>query len=183
MKPSQFQNGGRGTRIRFATAESTLGWVLVAATERGVCAIDLGDDPARLEERLRERFPQAEFEDDPGFRQWLDQVVAFVASPNEGFNLLLDIQGTAFQRRVWETLQHIPAGSTASYSEIAGQIGRPKAARAVAQACASNKIAVAIPCHRVVRGDGALGGYRWGIERKRLLLKRERQERESEPRF
>lgn len=178
MKPSQFRNGGQGTRIRFAMTESYLGWVLVAATERGICAIDLDDDPALLKERLLERFPYAEFENDSDFWQWLDQVVAFLESPHEGFNLPLDIQGTAFQRRVWETLQDIPAGSTASYAEIAGQMGRPKAARAVAQACASNKIAVAIPCHRVVRSDGTLAGYRWGLERKRLLLEREREERE-----
>ena len=174
MKPSAYRDGGPGVHIRFAVTQCHLGWVLVAATEQGICAIDFADTPQVLEERLRARFPEAELVGhDPDFRTWIAQVLAFLESPHEGLDLPLDVQGTAFQRRVWTALQEIPPGSTASYADIAARIGNPKAARAVAQACAANRIAVAIPCHRVVRSDGGLGGYRWGSERKRELLERE----------
>jgi AraC family transcriptional regulator of adaptative response/methylated-DNA-[protein]-cysteine methyltransferase len=174
MQPSKYRNGGQDLRIRFAVAQCYLGWVLIAATEEGVCAIDLGDDPKRLEQALRAKFSRAEFVDqDPALMTWVAQVLAFLESPRERLDLPLDIKGTAFQQRVWQALQEIPPGATASYADIAARIDSPKAARAVAQACASNRIAVAIPCHRVVRSDGNLGGYRWGRERKRRLLERE----------
>jgi AraC family transcriptional regulator of adaptative response/methylated-DNA-[protein]-cysteine methyltransferase len=176
MKPAAYQKGGRGMRIRFALAQTYLGWALVAATEQGICAIDFGASRAALEAQLHARFPEAECRsDDPEFAAWVAQVVAFVEAPKRGLDLPLDIQGTAFQRRVWAALREIPPGSTASYAEIAARIGNPKAVRAVAQACASNTLAVAVPCHRVVRSDGDLSGYRWGVERKRALLEREAQ--------
>jgi AraC family transcriptional regulator of adaptative response/methylated-DNA-[protein]-cysteine methyltransferase len=177
MRPSEYRKGGQGLQIRFAVAPCYLGWVLVAATAKGICAIDLAADTDVLEERLRIRFPEAEFvENDPDFRVWVKRVLAFLDSPGDGLDLPLDIKGTAFQRRVWLALQEIPVGSTASYADIAARIGNRKAARAVAQACASNNIAVAVPCHRAVRSDGGLGGYRWGGERKRALLEREARE-------
>lgn len=175
MKPSAYRKGGHGTRIRYSVAQCYLGWVLIAATEKGVCAIDFDDAPEALSERLRVRFPQAEFVDGgPAFSAWVARILAFLESPRDGLDLPLDIRGTAFQRRVWTALQEIPPGSTAGYAEVAARIDNPKAARAVAQACASNAIAVAIPCHRVVRSDGDLGGYQWGSERKRRLLEREK---------
>jgi AraC family transcriptional regulator of adaptative response/methylated-DNA-[protein]-cysteine methyltransferase len=174
MTPSQYKQGAAGHRIRIATAQSVLGWVLVAATEKGICAIDFGDGPQALTARLRARFPQAEvLEDDPAFATWVAQVTAFIETPRRDLALPLDVQGTAFQQRVWKALQQIPPGSTASYAEVARRIGRPTAARAVADACASNVLAVAIPCHRVLRADRVLGGYRWGADRKRALLERE----------
>ena len=174
MNPSVFRNGGHSTRIRFAVSECDLGWVLVAATEKGICAIDFGDTPESLEEHLHTRFPKAKFiQDDPNFDGWVAQVLAFLEAPRQELSLPLDIRGTAFQQRVWAALQAVPAGSTATYGDIAARIGSPKAARAVAQACAANQVAVAVPCHRIVRGDGGLGGYRWGSERKRTLLDRE----------
>ena len=174
MPPSTYKNGGAGTEIRFALGQSVLGWMLVAATERGVCAIEIGDAPATLKDRLRALFPQAQLRAaDPAFTAWVEAVAAFIEAPERGLDLPLDVQGTAFQRRVWQALRDIPAGATASYRELAERIGQPGAARAVASACAANPIAVAIPCHRVVRGDGGLGGYRWGVERKRALLERE----------
>ncbi|MCI0399308.1 MAG: bifunctional DNA-binding transcriptional regulator/O6-methylguanine-DNA methyltransferase Ada [Chloroflexi bacterium] len=174
MRPAAYQNGAQGLPIWLATKLSYLGWVLVAATAQGICAIEFGESPEMLSERLRDRFPQAEFQDsDPAFEATVAQVLAFLESPQQGLDLPLDVQGTAFQRRVWLALQQIPAGATMSYGDVAARIGSPKAGRAVAQACASNGIAVAIPCHRVVRGNGELGGYRWGIERKRALLERE----------
>jgi AraC family transcriptional regulator of adaptative response/methylated-DNA-[protein]-cysteine methyltransferase len=177
MKPSAYRKGGAGMRIRFAIAPCTLGWVLVAATDKGICAIDLGDGSEWLVERLRARFPEAELvEGDPILAGWMDLVLSFLDSPGEGLDLPLDILGTAFQRRVWLALRQIAPGTTASYGEVAARIGNPKAARAVAQACATNVLAVAVPCHRVIRGDGQLGGYRWGSERKRWLLAREAQE-------
>ena len=157
--------------IRYTTAPCSLGWVLIAATDAGVCAIDLGDTPEFLEGRLRARFPKAEFvEGDPGFRAWTAQVLAFLDAPHGSLDIPLDIQGTAFQRRVWMALREVAPGAMVSYGEIAARLGSPKAARAVAQACASNPLAVAVPCHRVVRKDGTLGGYRWGSERKRRLF-------------
>lgn len=174
MKPSVYKKGGEGIPIRYAIVESYLGWVLVAATEQGICKIAFDDRPEILYSRLKADFPQAELHDnDPEFKTIIAQTLTFLETPEQGLDLPLDIQGTAFQRRVWAALQTIEPGSTASYSEIARKIGKPKAARAVAKACAANNIAVAIPCHRVVRNDGDLGGYRWGIERKQALLKRE----------
>ena len=162
-------------RIRFAIVDSYLGLALVAWTEKGLCAITLGDDQNVLTEDLRKRFPKAEFvEMAPHFGETVERVVAFLESPGTGLELPLDIRGTAFQQRVWMALRAIPSGSTVSYGEIAARIGNPRAVRAVATACASNSIAVAIPCHRVVRKNGDLAGYRWGLERKRALLDRER---------
>jgi AraC family transcriptional regulator of adaptative response/methylated-DNA-[protein]-cysteine methyltransferase len=183
MTPRIYKMGAAGLRLRVAVASSLLGWVLVAATDRGICSIDLGDTPQSLVERLRLRFPKAEVcQDDSGFAGWVSRVVAVIEVPAHGFDLPLDIQGTAFQQRVWKALREIPPGSTKSYSEIAAQIGRPTAARAVGRACASNRLAVVIPCHRAVRGDGGLGGYRWGSERKQQLLEREaREAREMAP--
>ncbi len=164
----------RDRPIRFAAARTDLGWVLVAATERGICAIDLGDSREALIGNLRTRFKGSKLQDgDPEFIRWVDQVAGLIESPRSGLVLPLDIRGTVFQRRVWRELRAIPPGKTASYSEIARRIGTPRAARAVARACASNSLAVAIPCHRVVRKDGGPGGYRWGIGRKRALLERE----------
>ena len=174
MKPSEYQTGALGLAIHFALAHSYLGWVLVATTEQGICRIDLGDTPEILQERLRVEFPEADLQTGgEGFSAVVAEVLALLEAPERGLSLPLDIQGTAFQRRVWTALQDIPAGTTASYGDVAAKIGSPKAARAVAQACASNHIAVAIPCHRVVRSNGDLGGYRWGIDRKRAILERE----------
>ncbi|MGH6886748.1 MAG: bifunctional DNA-binding transcriptional regulator/O6-methylguanine-DNA methyltransferase Ada, partial [Geminicoccales bacterium] len=174
MTPTEFRAGGNGAAIRFAVGECSLGSILVAATGKGVCAILFGDDPDTLVRDLQDRFPKARLIGaDEEFEQLVATVVGFVEAPAQGLDLPLDVRGTAFQQRVWQALREIPSGSTASYAEIALRIGRPKAVRAVAQACASNGIAVAIPCHRVVRNDGALSGYRWGVERKRALLKRE----------
>ncbi|MEM9108355.1 MAG: bifunctional DNA-binding transcriptional regulator/O6-methylguanine-DNA methyltransferase Ada, partial [Pseudomonadota bacterium] len=174
MRPTQYRDGGRDTRIKFAVGECTLGSVLIAATERGVCAIDFGEQPEQLVQMLQDRFPKAELiGDDPEFQNVVAAVIRYVENPTESFDLPLDIRGTAFQQRVWNTLRTIPAGRTVSYSDIAREIGQPKAVRAVAGACSANKIAVAIPCHRVVRTDGALSGYRWGVERKQALLNRE----------
>jgi AraC family transcriptional regulator, regulatory protein of adaptative response / methylated-DNA-[protein]-cysteine methyltransferase len=175
MTPTEFRSGGNGASIRFAVGECSLGTILVAATGRGICAILLGDDPDALVRELQDRFPKAHLIGaDAEFERLVATVVGFVEAPARGLDLPLDVRGTAFQQRVWEALRKIPSGSTASYAEIAQRIGRPKAVRAVAQACASNRIAVAIPCHRVVRTDGALSGYRWGVARKRALLDREK---------
>lgn len=174
MTPSRFRAGGSGASIRFAVGECSLGSILVAATDVGVCAISLGDDPKELVEDLQDRFPGARLiGGDPDFDERVARVVGFVEAPRVGLDLSLDIRGTAFQRRVWQALCRIPAGSTATYSEIARGIGAPKSVRAVAHACASNTIAVAIPCHRVVRTDGSPSGYRWGLARKRALIERE----------
>ena len=167
MKPAQYRDGGADARIMFAIAQSALGALLVARSARGVCAISLGDDPEPLLRELQERFPRAQLVGgDAGFEQLVAQVVGFVEAPQLGLDLPLDIRGTAFQQRVWEALCKVPAGETVSYAEIAARVGNPKSVRAVAQACAANRLAVAIPCHRVVRSDGALSGYRWGVERK-----------------
>ena len=174
MTPTRFRSGGSGAAIRFAVGECSLGSILVAATDKGVCAILLGDKPDALVRELEDRFPRATLiGGDEDFEQWVAKVVGFVEAPALGLDLPLDVRGTAFQQRVWQALRKIPAGATVTYSEIAQRIGAPKAVRAVGQACASNAIAVAIPCHRVVRNDGSLSGYRWGVERKRALLDRE----------
>jgi len=169
-----FRAGRVDARIRFAIGESSLGPILVARSDRGVCAILMGDEPEQLVSDLQSRFPQANLiEGDEDFEQLLTKVVGFIEAPAVGLDLPLDVRGTVFQRRVWQALREIPAGSTASYTDIASQIGSPKSVRAVAQACSANLLAVIIPCHRVLRNDGALSGYRWGIERKRALLDRE----------
>jgi AraC family transcriptional regulator of adaptative response/methylated-DNA-[protein]-cysteine methyltransferase len=174
MTPSSYRAGGSDHEIRFAIGACTLGAILVAATPRGVCAILLGDDPEALAHDLERRFPRAQLIGaDPEFERLVAQVVGLIEQPRLGTRLPLDIRGTAFQQRVWRALSRIPAGKTASYAEIASRIGAPRAVRAVAQACAANALAVAIPCHRVVRTDGELSGYRWGVERKRALLDRE----------
>ena len=171
MTPGRYRKGGEGELIRYATAATTLGRVLVAATDRGVCSIELGDSDEALEARLVARFPGAKLAgDDPEFAGRVQAVVALVDRPGVGLDLPLDVRGTAFQRLVWEALRRIEVGSTATYAEVARSIGRPTATRAVAGACAANLLAVVIPCHRVVREGGGLGGYRWGVERKRALL-------------
>jgi AraC family transcriptional regulator of adaptative response/methylated-DNA-[protein]-cysteine methyltransferase len=175
MTPSAYRDGGAGAVIRFAIGECSLGSILVAATAKGIAAILLGDDPQALLQDFEDRFPKATLEGgDAGFETLVARVVGLIEAPGTAFDLPLDISGTAFQQRVWQALRAIPAGATASYAKIAEAIGLPKATRAVAQACAANALAVAIPCHRVIRADGALSGYRWGIERKRALLARER---------
>lgn len=174
MPARDYKRGGADAEIRFAIGQCSLGAILVAQSQRGICAIFLGDDPELLANRLQDLFPNAKFVgDDVQFQQVVAQVVGFVEAPGLGLNLPLDIRGTAFQARVWQALQTIPPGTTVSYTDIAEQIGAPKAVRAVARACGANLVAVAIPCHRVVRRDGGLSGYRWGISRKRELLKRE----------
>ena len=175
MTPGTRRRGGSGETIRFVTVATPLGWALVAATERGICMTALGDDRDSLVEALRQRFPAAAvIAEDAGLKEWADRIVRFITAPDQNLDLPLDIRGTAFQARVWRALQKIPLGKTASYSEIAAALGQPKAVRAVAQACAANKLALIVPCHRVIRTDGDLGGYRWGLERKRALLARER---------
>lgn len=180
MSPTRYRNGGDGETIRFAVGACSLGSILVAATERGVCAILLGDDPERLVHDLERRFPRARLVGgDEAFESLVAKVVGLVEHPGVGLDLPLDLRGTAFQQRVWQALRAIPPGSTATYAEIARAIGMPKAVRAVAAACAANSLAVAIPCHRVVRSDGGLSGYRWGVERKRALLRREASDRDG----
>lgn len=176
MRPSDYKAGGTNAAIRFAVGECSLGAILVAQSQRGVCAIALGDDPAALVRQLEDRFPRAELiGGDAGFERLVAQVVGLVEAPGVGADLPLDIRGTAFQERVWRALREIPPGRTVSYTELARRLGLPRSVRAVAQACAANTLAVAIPCHRVVRSDGQLAGYRWGVERKRALLARERE--------
>ncbi len=171
MTPKRFQDGGRDTDIRFAVAESSLGPVLVAQSDKGVVAISLGDDPEALARELQDRFPKANLiGGDAGFEALVAQVIGLVEGRRTEARLPLDIRGTAFQQRVWQALRDIPPGKTATYAEVAQKIGQPEAVRAVAGACAANTLAVAIPCHRVVRTDGSLSGYRWGVERKRALL-------------
>ena len=174
MTPSAVRRGGEGEAIRFAIGEASLGAVLVAATDKGVCAITLGDDPDVLARELQDRFPRAELVGgDAAFERTIAAVIGLIEAPGKSLDLPLDIRGTAFQERVWRALRAIPPGRTATYAEIARAVGQPKAVRAVAQACAANPLAVAIPCHRVVRTDGDVSGYRWGVERKRALIARE----------
>lgn len=174
MTSTTFHSDNLGESIRFAIGECSLGSILVAATEQGVCAILLGDDPGALVRNLQNCFPKIQLiSGDKDFEHLLAKVVAFVEAPALSLDLPLDVRGTAFQQRVWQALREIPAGSTASYTEIAARIGAAQEAYAVAEACAANTLAVAIPCHRVVRKDGSLSGYRWGVKRKRALLHRE----------
>jgi AraC family transcriptional regulator of adaptative response/methylated-DNA-[protein]-cysteine methyltransferase len=181
MTPGARRRGGNGQTIRFATVETPLGWALVAATRRGICMTALADDRDSLGAALRQRFPAADIvAEDDGLKDWADRIVGYITAPDRALDLPLDIQGTAFQAQVWRALQKIPLGKTASYTEIATALGQPRAVRAVAQACAANKLALLVPCHRVIRRDGDLGGYRWGLERKRALLARERAAAEQE---
>ncbi len=174
MTPRQYRTGGAAQRICFGAGVCSLGDIVVAATDKGICAILLGNDVHALVQDLQARFPQADFVGgDAAFEQWMAQVIGFVDNPSHPLALPLDVRGTAFQQRVWQALQRIPLGSTVSYGDLAQQLRMPSASRAVASACAANAIAVAIPCHRVVRSDGALSGYRWGVERKRSLLQHE----------
>lgn len=174
MKPKDYRDGGRGTAIRFAVSKCSLGSILVAASEEGICAIFLGDDPAALTNDLAKRFPKAQLiAGDRKFQDLVARVIRFVEAPRTGLDLPLDLRGTVFQRRVWEALREIPIGTTSSYSEIAKRIGASKSVRAVARAIASNRLAVVVPCHRVLCRDGSISGYRWGVERKRSLLEKE----------
>ena len=175
MKPKEYREGGSGNTIRFAIAECSLGSILVASSEKGVCAILMGDDPEALARDLQDQFPKANLiGGEDSYEKLVAKVVGFIEAPGIGLDLPLDIRGTAFQQRVWKELQRIPAGKTVCYSEVANRIGSPNSARAVAQACGANALAVAIPCHRVVRNNGNISGYRWGVDRKRALLARER---------
>lgn len=174
MTPTAFRKNGEGVDIRFAVAQCSLGALLVAASSTGICEIALDEDPDRLVKNLQDRFKAAKLIGaDPRFESWVADVVGFVEDPARGLDLPLDVRGTAFQRKVWEALCEIPLGETATYAQVAERIGTPGAVRAVARACATNNIALAIPCHRVVRTDGSLAGYRWGIDRKRELIARE----------
>lgn len=174
MRPRDYRAGGTGATIHFAAAQCSLGAIVVAQSQRGICSILLGDDPDALVRELQDQFPKANLiGGDTGFEQLVAQVIGFIEAPQIGLNLPLDVRGTAFQERVWQALREIPPSTTVSYTDIAERIGSPKAVRAVAQACGANHIAVAIPCHRVVRQDGDLAGYRWGVDRKRELLRRE----------
>ncbi len=174
MSPKDYRDGGHNAEIRFAVGQCSLGAILVAQSQRGICAILLGEDPDELVQDLQDQFKKAKLiGGDSSFEQLIAQVVGFIEQPALGLNLPLDIRGTAFQERVWQALREIPPGVTVSYAQVAERIGSPKAVRAVAQACGANHLAVAIPCHRVVRRDGDISGYRWGVERKRELLSRE----------
>lgn len=171
MTPTQYRSGGANEEIRFAVGECSLGALLVASSKKGIAAILLGGDPDRLVHELQDRFPKANLIGaDREYEALVARLVGFIETPEQGLDLPLDIRGTAFQQRVWRALKDIPVGRTISYTELARQIGSPKAVRAVAGACAANKIAVAIPCHRVVRHDGSLSGYAWGVDRKRALI-------------
>jgi AraC family transcriptional regulator, regulatory protein of adaptative response / methylated-DNA-[protein]-cysteine methyltransferase len=174
MTPTTFRAGGKDMQLRFAIGKCSLGAILVAASAKGIAAILLGDDPEALMRDLETRFPSAALiGGDRDFEEIVAKAIALIEAPGTRLDLPLDVRGTAFQHRVWQALREIPAGTTVTYTELARRIGLPKAARAVAAACAANRIAVAIPCHRVVRNDGELAGYRWGVDRKRKLLVRE----------
>ncbi|MGH9614930.1 MAG: methylated-DNA--[protein]-cysteine S-methyltransferase, partial [Bryobacteraceae bacterium] len=175
MTPETYRRGGRGVTMTYTIATSALGRVLVAATERGISAVSLGEDDARLTAELHKEYPHAEIRQESGqHSEWVREIVRHLAGLNPHLDLPTDVASTAFQRRVWEALRAIPLGSTRTYSEMARALGRPKATRAVARACATNPAAIVVPCHRVIRKDGSLGGYRWGLKRKELLLRQER---------
>ena len=175
MTPTQFRTGAADAEIRFAIGQCSMGAILVASSKKGVVSILIGEDPEQLAHTLQDRFPKAHFIGaDAEYEQLIAKVVGLVEAPTMNVDLPLDVRGTAFQQKVWRALRKIPVGRTATYSDIARRIGAPKAVRAVAGACAANHIAVAIPCHRVIRTDGDLSGYRWGVDRKRALLDRER---------
>lgn len=180
MTPASYRAGGAGASIRYTTTSTPLGQLLVAATAKGICSVTLGVDDEDLERRLATEFPHAEYERvDNGREEWLNAVIARIASELGWSDKAapelppLDIAATAFQWRVWEALTRIPAGTTKSYGELAAELGQPGAARAIGRACGSNRLALIVPCHRIVREDGSLGGWRWGVERKRALLERE----------
>ena len=180
MSPSHYKSGGAHEVLTFAVGQCSLGAILVASSDKGVTAILLGDDPEALVRDLEDRFPNARLiGGESAYERLVAQVVGLVEAPGRGLALPLDVRGTAFQQRVWMALREIPAGQTASYATIAEKIGSPRSVRAVAGACAANALAVAIPCHRVVRNDGNLSGYRWGVERKRELISRESTDREN----
>lgn len=175
MTPAVYRKGGQGMNIHYTIADSPLGYLLVAATERGVCFVSMGDTPADLEAELRGEFPAAEPErDDDGLGEWVNAILDHLGGQQPHLELPLDVRATAFQRRVWQALQAIPIGETRTYRQIAASIGQPTAARAVGNACATNPVSLVIPCHRAVREDGSLGGYRWGLQRKAALLEQER---------
>jgi len=175
MTPATYQKGGKGMKISYTTAKSSLGEVLVAATERGVSAVYLGNAGAKLVGELREEYPRAELRAETGaFSEWVNEIVARIEGSAPRRELPLDLRATAFQRRVWQELQKIPRGTTRTYTQVARAIGDPRAVRAVARACATNPVSIVVPCHRVVRADGNLAGYRWGLGRKEQLLQRER---------
>jgi AraC family transcriptional regulator of adaptative response/methylated-DNA-[protein]-cysteine methyltransferase len=179
MTPGRYRNGGRGLAIRYALRASDIGHLVVAATERGLCAVMLGDDPVRLEAALRQEFPAARLDrNDAELEEYSSRVLNLLTG-EQSENLPLDVEGTVFQWQVWNALRRIPRGETRSYRALARELGKPAAARAVAGACASNRLALVVPCHRAVRETGGLGGYRWGVERKRRLLERERSGRDS----
>lgn len=175
MKPKKYKAGGVGITIHYGVAECLFGWAIVAATDRGLCSIEFGDNPAVLPQQLQDRFPKATVtKAGPGFTRLIEEVMNFIKTPSDNFNLPLDIQGTAFQQQVWTILRQIKPGQTMSYTEVAEKMGNPKAVRAVATACGANKLAIVIPCHRVISKDGKLSGYRWGVERKKILLDNEK---------
>jgi AraC family transcriptional regulator, regulatory protein of adaptative response / methylated-DNA-[protein]-cysteine methyltransferase len=177
MTPATYQKGGKGMKLGFTIAKATVGRVLVAATERGVSAVYLGDSEAKLLGELRAEYPRAEIAPaHSGLEKWVKEIVSRTEGNPPRRELPLDLMATAFQRRVWQELQNIPMGKTRTYAEVARSLGRPSASRAVARACATNPVSIVVPCHRVIRGDGNLAGYRWGIERKQQLLKKERAE-------
>jgi AraC family transcriptional regulator of adaptative response/methylated-DNA-[protein]-cysteine methyltransferase len=175
MTPGTYRRGAAGVAVDYAIVDSALGRLLVGATARGVCVVALADEDAMLEDALREEYPHAELRRAPeAFREWVEAIVAYLRGDARELDVPVDVDGTSFQARVWKALRAVPYGQTVSYRELAEAIGLPTGARAVARACATNRVALVIPCHRVVRGDGQLGGYRWGIERKRKLLETER---------
>jgi AraC family transcriptional regulator of adaptative response/methylated-DNA-[protein]-cysteine methyltransferase len=175
MSPRQYRNGGAGIEIAFCVKETDLGWCLIAATNHGVCAIDFGGTPKELRQRLSSEFSQATLSEDAGIvKEHFERLTDYLARPGRGLSLPLDLKGTAFQCQVWQALRNVPAGQTVTYTDLAKRVGKPQAIRAVASACAANRVALAVPCHRALRVDGELGGYRWGLERKRQLLRREK---------
>jgi AraC family transcriptional regulator of adaptative response/methylated-DNA-[protein]-cysteine methyltransferase len=174
MTPATYRQGGAGMRVNYTTVDSPLGRLLVAATDRGISALYLGESDAKLESALQKEYPRAEIRRDRnGMEGWVTKILAHLRGREPNLDLPTDVQATAFQRRVWEELRRIPYGTTRTYSQVARAIGQPAAIRAVARACATNPVSVVVPCHRVVRGDGSLAGYRWGVERKRALLEHE----------